>query len=117
MAMIWIDDLGTSSQVTITIGKQSKDFLLRDLDKASDFILSETNYDVDLGYKIAALIDEGDDEGDIFIRNENDDLIQIDGKPIALGYWVLSEVEVDECNCSDPQCGCSGSKELTREFL
>jgi len=27
------------------------------------------------------------------------------------------EVEVDECNCSDPQCGCDGSKRLTREFI
>jgi|TARA_R100001530_G_scaffold9758_1_gene9804 hypothetical protein len=27
------------------------------------------------------------------------------------------EVEVDDCNCSDPQCGCDGPKRLTREFI
>ena len=117
MTMIWSDNVGTSSQVTITIGKQSKDFLLRDLDKAGDFILSATNYDADLGYRIADLIDKGDFEGEILLYNDADEPIQIDGKPLALGRWVLEEVEVDECNCSDPQCGCSGSKKLTREFL
>jgi len=23
----------------------------------------------------------------------------------------------DDCNCSDPQCGCDGPKKLTREFM
>ena len=118
MAMIWLDDVGTSSQVTITIGKQSKDFLLRDLDEIGGFILSATNYDVlELGYRIAELIDKGDFEGEVLIYNDNDEPIHVDGKPLALGRWVLEEVEVDECNCSDPQCGCDGPKRLTREFM
>jgi hypothetical protein len=117
MTMIWSDNVGTSSQVTISVGQQSKEFLLRDLDKAGDFILSETNYDVDLGYRIADLIDKGDFEGEILIYNDNDEPIHVDGKPITLGHWTLEEVDVDECNCSDPQCGCDGPKRLTREFI
>jgi len=99
----WMNGIGTKFEVTITIGKQSKTFLLKDLDEADEFIASATGYSRhnfrQTGDDIAALFGDGDLEGDIYILNKHDEPIHIDGTPLILGRWLAEETDEEDAWC------------------
>ena len=93
----WMNGVGTRFEVTITIGKQSKSFLLKDIHEVDDFIRSATGYSRhnfrQTGDDIASLFGDGDLEGDIYVLNKYDEPIHIDGKPLVLGRWHAEETD------------------------
>jgi hypothetical protein len=100
----WMNGTGTKFRVTITIGKQSKKLLLKDIDEADEFILSATGYSRhnyrQFGDDIAALFGDGDLQGDIYVLNKNDEPIHIDGNPLILGRWLAQETDKVGASCT-----------------
>jgi len=99
----WMNGIGTKFEVTITIGKQSKaSFLLKDIDEVDEFIASATGYSRhnfrQFGDDIAALFGDGDLEGDIYVLNENDEPIHIDGQPLVLGRWIAEKADEEDAS-------------------
>ena len=93
----WMNGIGTKFEVTITIGKkQSKSFLLKDIDtEVDEFIASTTGYRRhnfrQFGDDIASLFGDGDLHGDIYILNKHEEPINIDGQPLVLGRWLAEK--------------------------
>ena len=98
----WMNGTGTKFRVTITIGKQTKSFLLKDLDDVDEFIASATGYSRhnfrQFGDDIASLFSDGDLEGNICVLNKYDEPTHIDGKPLILGRWFAEETDKESAS-------------------